>query len=47
MIPFRLVIDANNLVTGRVRHFPGFWKKTKVIASREFMTLMAGISSGA
>jgi hypothetical protein len=28
-------------VTGNVRHFPGFWKKTKIITSREFMGLVA------
>jgi putative PIN family toxin of toxin-antitoxin system len=29
------------LVTGNVRHFPRFWKKTKIITSREFLTLVA------
>ena len=29
------------LVTGNTRHFPKFWKKTKVITSREFMDLVA------
>lgn len=29
------------LVTGNVRHFPRFWKKTKIITSREFLNLVA------
>ena len=29
------------LVTGNVRHFPKFWKKTKIITSREFLSLVA------
>ncbi len=28
---------ADYLVTGNTRHFPKFWKKTKVITSREFL----------
>ena len=28
---------ADYLVTGNVRHFPEFWKATKVISSREFL----------
>jgi len=32
---------ADYLVTGNVRHFPRFWKQTKVVTSREFVTLMA------
>lgn len=32
---------ADYLVTGNVRHFPKFWKKTKVITSREFMDIVA------
>ena len=32
---------ADYLVTGNVRHFPRFWKKTKIITSREFLTLVA------
>ena len=35
------VARADYLVTGNVRHFPKFWKKTKVITSREFMDLVA------
>ena len=31
---------ADYLVTGNVRHFPRFWKKTKVITSREFVSLV-------
>ncbi len=32
---------ADYLVTGNPRHFPKFWKKTKVIASREFVAIVA------
>jgi putative PIN family toxin of toxin-antitoxin system len=32
---------ADYLVTGNARHFPKFWKKTKVIGSREFIDLVA------
>lgn len=32
---------ADYLITGNPRHFPKFWKKTKIITSREFITLMA------
>ncbi len=32
---------ADYLVTGNLRHFPKFWKKTKVITSREFITVVA------
>ncbi|MGH9499297.1 MAG: putative toxin-antitoxin system toxin component, PIN family [Terriglobales bacterium] len=32
---------ADYLVTGNLRHFPRFWKKTKVITSREFISLVA------
>ena len=32
---------ADYLVTGNPRHFPKFWKKTKVITSREFMDIVA------
>jgi len=32
---------ADYLVTGNTRHFPKFWKQTKVVTSREFVTLMA------
>ena len=28
---------ADYLMTGNQRHFPKFWKKTKVITSREFI----------
>jgi len=31
---------ADYLVTGNTRHFPRFWKKTKVITSREFLGLV-------
>jgi putative PIN family toxin of toxin-antitoxin system len=32
---------ADYLLTGNQRHFPRFWKKTKVITSREFIDLVA------
>jgi putative PIN family toxin of toxin-antitoxin system len=32
---------ADYLVTGNPRHFPKFWKKTKVITSREFISVVA------
>ncbi len=32
---------ADYLVTGNVRHFPRFWKKTKIITSRELVGLVA------
>ncbi len=32
---------ADYLVTGNQRHFPKYWKKTKVISSREFVSLVA------
>ena len=32
---------ADYLVTGNQRHFPAFWKKTKVITSREFINIVA------
>ena len=31
---------ADYLVTGNPRHFPKFWKKTKVITSREFISIV-------
>lgn len=32
---------ADYLVTGNLRHFPRFWKKTTVITPREFIGLVA------
>jgi putative PIN family toxin of toxin-antitoxin system len=32
---------ADYLVTGNQKHFPKFWKKTKVITPREFISLAA------
>jgi uncharacterized protein len=32
---------ADYLVTGNLRHFPRFWKQSKIVTSREFVTLMA------
>jgi putative PIN family toxin of toxin-antitoxin system len=35
------VARADFLVTGNLRHFPRFWKKTKIITPREFIGLVA------
>src|ERR1022692_4724727 len=32
---------ADYLIAGNQRHFPKFWKKTKVITSREFISIAA------
>ena len=32
---------ADYPVTGNLRHFPKFWKKTKIISSRELIDLVA------
>ena len=32
---------ADYLVTGNRRHFPEFWKQTKIVTSREFVSLIA------
>jgi putative PIN family toxin of toxin-antitoxin system len=32
---------ADYLIAGNQRHFPRFWKKTKIITSREFISLVA------
>jgi putative PIN family toxin of toxin-antitoxin system len=32
---------ADYLITGNQRHFPRFWKKTKIITSREFIGIVA------
>ncbi len=32
---------ADYLITGNQKHFPKYWKKTKIITSREFITLAA------
>ena len=32
---------ADYLVTGNERHFPRFWKCTKIISSREFLNIIA------
>jgi putative PIN family toxin of toxin-antitoxin system len=32
---------ADYLVTGNQKHFPKFWKKTKIITPREFISLVA------
>jgi putative PIN family toxin of toxin-antitoxin system len=32
---------ADYLVTGNLRHFPRFWKATKVVSTREFVSLAA------
>jgi hypothetical protein len=32
---------ADYLITDNQRHFPKFWKKTKIITTREFISLAA------
>jgi putative PIN family toxin of toxin-antitoxin system len=32
---------ADYLITDNLRHFPHFWKKTKIVTSREFLDLAA------
>jgi uncharacterized protein len=32
---------ADYLITGNARHFPPFWKNTKVISSRDFLNIIA------
>ena len=32
---------SDYLITGNQKHFPRFWKKTKIITSREFISLVA------
>jgi predicted nucleic acid-binding protein len=32
---------ADYMVTGNLRHFPRFWKKTKIITPREFIGIVA------
>jgi predicted nucleic acid-binding protein len=32
---------ADYLVTGNPRHFPKFWKNTKIITSMEFLSVIA------
>ena len=32
---------ADYLITGNQRHFPAFWKKTKIISSSEFLSIIA------
>jgi len=33
--------EADYLITGNKRHFPDFWKKTKILTAREFVTVLA------
>ena len=32
---------ADYLITGNLKHFPQFWKRTKIITAREFISLAA------
>ena len=32
---------ADYLITGNQRHFPAFWKNTKIITSSEFLSIIA------
>lgn len=34
------VAGADYLITGNIRHFPRYWKNTKIITSREFLDLI-------
>jgi uncharacterized protein len=34
-------VRADYLITGNLKHFPRFWKNTKIITSREFINLAA------
>ena len=34
------VAGADYLITGNIRHFPRYWKRTKIITSREFLDLI-------
>lgn len=36
-----MIAGADYLVTGNQRHFPKFWKKTKVITLRELIEIVA------
>ncbi len=31
---------ADYLITGNIRHFPRYWKRTKIITSREFFSVI-------
>jgi putative PIN family toxin of toxin-antitoxin system len=31
---------ADYLITGNIRHFPRYWKRTKIITSREFLSVI-------
>jgi len=35
------VARADYLITGNIRHFPRYWKRTKIITPREFLSLIA------
>jgi len=35
------IARADYLITGNQRHFPAYWKKTRVITSREFVGIVA------
>lgn len=32
---------ADFFITGNLRHFPAYWKRTKVVSSRDFMLVVA------
>ena len=40
MIPIRHAARADYLLTGNQRHFPRYWKRTKIITSREFVEIV-------
>jgi len=35
------VAGVDYLITGNIRHFPRYWKRTKIITSREFLSVIA------
>jgi predicted nucleic acid-binding protein len=35
------VARADFLITGNRKHFPAFWKNTKIVTPREFVSLVA------
>jgi putative PIN family toxin of toxin-antitoxin system len=37
---------ADYLVTGNRKHYPGEWKKTRIVTAREFMEILAITQSG-
>lgn len=36
-------IDADYLVTGNRRHFPRYWRRTRVVSSRELLRVLGAV----